>query len=515
MVQINQYTQRTTPQGAMISPNIRPSPVPGAIGELGRAISDGADRVEEHIADRWLAENLPSLQSEVTEAQMGALQSAPPDGAGVTGRVIGDADKIRQKYLKLAPNKRAQDKLSIQANDYILGAKDRTLAKEFEMRTKHTVTGAQNGNDAVAKIVGVDPSQFSERLTERIFAINQLEIPGPEKAALIEETKLNISYAKVASEINADPGGWLKADKAKDLAWGLLPKEVQDKAIESAENEVYVRTQRAEAEKNRVERELLKSAYDAATDSVLKGTPFVMPRGLGSYNELQVEEMRKRLVDQKRYESLGGAVESDPAYHDDLLAMMSDDNKTPFMTMIIDRSRLSERDYNTFNNAQIKFKSGRSTAVADVGQEVTRAIVAAGLNKGPKATEMNRTLQMMALDAVAQQEEEKGRPLNREERQQTVDGLVMGAIKEKRYFGLTEVPVPSVKRLDIATAPISSRFMARYNIPITSETLLSAQQEINKQKDDLSSILENEGKPVTPQNLAIKYWELYQEMPSQ
>lgn len=518
MVQINEYRQTTTPQGALVQPRAQSSGIGEAVAGVARAAGQAAgqaiqaqERRDERKARTWFAETAPSMQSELLALRQKALDEGPEDGDGITGRWLDEAEKVMQAYAKAAPNARAQEMLKIQGGEWLIQQKDRLVAEEFQRGQKYVATAFARGVDESAKVIAQDPAEFGSMVQQWEFSLSQSDLPNDVKAELRADARLKMAGAAVSAQIQADPASWIASDKSKDLPWNLLPKDAQDKFMAQAEQEVYVRQQRAEAAVAKEQKQLKDAAYNAATEAALSGQSFTPPAGLDPYEAQQAREYYTRLVEQQAYQAKGGSLTTDQEYYDQVLAAMSGEDKTPFLGMNIDRTRLSERDFRTFNNAQIRMREGRSTATADVSPYVKRAMTKAGIDKGPKAKAREQAWTMAMLDAVSQQEEALNRPLNQKELQDIADQTFLSVTETERLGGLHTSRTPTIREVDPAIAPIISGWLKDTPTEITPAAILELQRSIEEpdMQRALDAALEEQGKPPTKQNRAILYGEVY------
>jgi hypothetical protein len=514
MVDINQYQQQTTPQGAQAKATYQSSGIGEALAAAGRSTQDLAftlvdakKRREDRKAQAWYAENAPQMQSQIIDLQLKALAEGPEDGDGLTGAFLDEAEKVLQAYAKSAPNKRAQEILKARGGEWLVGQKDKMVGEEFVRGQKYVATAFERGMDSAAKVVAADPTEFVAMVQDMEFSLQQSPLTTEAKADLRVKLRQKLAVTKVAAEAQADPAKWLETDKSKDIAWNLLPLEAQQKMQAQAENEVRVRTAQEEAAREKAERETKRSAYDMATESVLNGTPYAPPPGMRPKDQQDVEEYRLRLAEQERYKQAGGAIESDPAYRDELLILMSSSSKAPFLESHIDKTRLSERDFQTFRTAQVRMSGDRSTRVSDVSRYVNKAMAAYGLDKGKLAKQRERTWNMVMLDAVAQKEDQLGRPLDDRE----MDEVAAAAFRQTDEGGFFRSPKPTVLQVDPQLGPIISGFLRDTTVAVSPENIVAVQQDIEKNREVLAAQLEAEGIPVTKAALAERYGQLYRQ----
>lgn len=559
---IQQYEQQHTPQGAMLPTDVaRPGAALGeAVAGLGRAVSGFAGNMDQ-IADRKAkvesARMLAEAELTLQEGLMtGADGLGETDPTGFAGTFNEGATKVREKLMEKAgdnPYLAGHLKLGyeeLQRRAFVSAMKvEREATGKFVSRQVTDLAGAN------VKLAINDPSRVAEliaKTTEQIDAAvgvnTEWRAESKVKAASAIAEGAISSLTKTdpvrAAEILADQKhvitASLSADRYDDLydkaqgasidyrgriAGGAIAAKAfasgglvaMDKALSGIKDEQVrmVAEKYAKAEytmldmqKNEIDQNRKKQAYDLATDAANKGIPFKPPAGLGSYETQQAVEYYQALVEQKAYQAKGGALTTNQEYLDELQAMMFAEDKTAFLRHNINETMLSARDYRTAKTTQARMTGGRTTSVSDVGAEVDRAMLENGYGKNEMNNKRASVWKMVALDMIAQREAETGIPVGVDERKKIIRESLGTVIGEDGWFQSAK-KAPSA--IDPKIATIISRGMVNTAIPITSERMFAIQQDIEANADKLDDTLEANGIPVTPQARAELYMLGYSE----
>jgi len=394
---------------------------------------------------RYLKEGFDNLQRNTfvnaMKVERGALQKYGEKQATdyVTAKV---------KLAGLRPENAAD--LMANVGQYIGEMKSMPAQWRAEVTTK---AASAIGEAAMMSMIKADPVGAAAVIADK---------ENPITAALSADAFMRLKPA--AENASIDFQGRTNGRALAAEAFRLQDPTLIDKAIEKiADPDMRDRTEKyAQAEyngmvaqKNHIENTHKKNEYDIATRAALDGVPY-QPTGniTSSYEQQQVVEYYQRMREQMLYQKEGGALSDDVNYVTEIQAMLYSGDKTAILGHFLDRTRLKESTFKTFNGAIERIKGDRNTRISDVGQYVDRAMVSSGLTSDADKRRAS-IYKMVLLDRVAQKEAELKRPLQDAELRQLATDVFSQKYETQGFFG-REIPavraVPPQAMLKISAA---------------------------------------------------------------
>lgn len=230
---------------------------------------------EEEEARAWASNALSKTKLDWATRLAQMKETAQPGAVDFTPTFVKDFDEYANETLKAAPKlaqKYMREKLVEYRNTLGQSALEFEAQARVDFRTDQFSQAAQNS----AKLMNVDPSQYSAVLTEQLNLIDASALPPIKKSALREKTIAQISEAATWTIMRKDPIKFLetigvnKSGAGLKGATGIEPFDNLpfDKRIASVGQALTLQSRaEADADKRReqmrktLEEEVLKDLY--------------------------------------------------------------------------------------------------------------------------------------------------------------------------------------------------------------------------------------------------------------
>jgi hypothetical protein len=280
---VPQYISQARPQGV-----VRPANIPGAVDVSGlvqgvsnassivsnQAARDAneAERIkaqQEHEA-RQLAEGeakvavanaVSEAQSNWTERLTTAMQSAPADAPNFTANTLKEFDAFAEQAVAKVPE------LGQQAmRERLAGIRNQIHGRAFQFETdarNAKIGGDYNsGLELDRNTVSADPSQYNQRLANRLSLLQGLGLGAETTAKMAEATRHDMAKSAAEGMVSRSPETFLKRT---GMAGGKTGKDGQPlptdpaKAAEAVQNDPVLRNLKPEVLTSLVERATMLS----------------------------------------------------------------------------------------------------------------------------------------------------------------------------------------------------------------------------------------------------------------
>lgn len=280
---VPQYISQARPQGV-----VRPANIPGAVDVSGlvqgvsnassivsnQAARDAneAERIkaqQEHEA-RQLAEGeakvavanaVSEAQSNWTERLTTAMQSAPADAPNFTANTLKEFDAFAEQAVAKVPE------LGQQAmRERLAGIRNQIHGRafQFEIDARNAKIGGDynSGLELDRNTVSADPSQYNQRLANRLSLLQGLGLGAETTAKMAEATRHDMAKSAAEGMVSRSPETFLKRT---GMAGGKTGKDGQPlptdpaKAAEAVQNDPVLRNLKPEVLTSLVERATMLS----------------------------------------------------------------------------------------------------------------------------------------------------------------------------------------------------------------------------------------------------------------
>ncbi len=197
--------------------------------------------------DLWLTRSLAELRSGTATGFLEAQNKAPADGAGFMQSRLEDYETRYRDTLDAAPTPEAAEEFQIRA----LGVRDDLVANATAFEAKLHGEAVRSTFTAslgqYAATVRADPMQFGGSLEEASAAIERLDLPADQRAALMSDTRETLGLSYFNGLIDADPGAARSALLAGGADALTLSPETRERMLGAADVEIRRRDAEARA----------------------------------------------------------------------------------------------------------------------------------------------------------------------------------------------------------------------------------------------------------------------------
>lgn len=297
---------------------IIPSRTGASIGPGVEDLAAGAQHLAQSEAANYSLQALSKAQSEWTQQFHDRSLNAQPGAPGFTPQLMGDYDKYVKDAVKGAPNQMAGRYLQNRLTEFGTHLAQQSISFEAGAKNAHNEEVAKQSADMTAMELQNNPSVYPQRLSERLSAIESMQMEPEAKEKLADYTKQTLSHFSVMGDINRDPyAAMLKLNDPKaDGYYQNLTAEQRQSLMTHADQTLHQRVSDAE----RVH-QLTKQEQQDNSDKLLKQGIAMSTQGsltagwvLGHSNTLEPNAMKYLLE-----ASSGKETQSDPKVYSDLL----------------------------------------------------------------------------------------------------------------------------------------------------------------------------------------------------
>lgn len=297
---------------------IIPTRTGASIGPGVDAFAEGLQHLAQSEAANYSLQALSKAQSEWTQQFHDRSLNAQPGAPNFTPQLMGDYDKYVKDTVKGAPNQMTGRYLQQRLTEFGTHLAQQSLSFEAGAKDAHNQQVAKDAADSTAVELQNSPANYGQRLSERLAAIDTMQMEPTAKEKLADYTKRTLSHFAVMGDINRDPyQSMLKLNDPKaDGYYQNLTAEQRQSLMTHADQMLHQRVADAE----RVH-QLAKQEQQDNSDKLLKQGIAMSQDGkltagwvLGHSNTLEPAAMKYLLE-----ASSGKETQSDPRTYSDLL----------------------------------------------------------------------------------------------------------------------------------------------------------------------------------------------------
>ncbi|RIJ00289.1 hypothetical protein DXK93_27400 [Achromobacter sp. K91] len=257
------------------------------LSDLGRAAIAIADEDGRAWASKTASDDQLKWMTRMQEAQAQAQPGAP----GFTEGMLSEFNDYRTKALAAAPAsaRRFYEAQLNQLGNYV---GTNSISWQAQQHRANTVSQYQQGADADAAAVSLDPSLYDDRRAARMAALSVSNLPPDVRATLASRSDGALAYAAGSSMVDMDPHGSLdaftRAGKGEATAGYDWISRLQAPQIEvlrrRAQSQVTALDNRAQLAQDRAEAKGARAIaeYDAQINSGVPAPPDKMIGWLGA-----------------------------------------------------------------------------------------------------------------------------------------------------------------------------------------------------------------------------------------
>jgi len=280
-----------------------------ALDSLGNSLMRAAgavQAVEQEDARAWASKTASDDQLKWMQRLQESKDSAQPGAPDFTPTLLKDFDDYAQQARGMAPPfaQRYYDTQLGQLRNYLGG---QAISFQAQQHRANTVAQYQEGADADAAAISLDPSLYDERRAARMAALNVSSLPPDVRDTLARKSDGALAYAAGASMVDKDPYGavnafaragsgeaipgydWINRLQAPQME--VLRRRAQSQAT-ALDNKAQLAQDRAEAKGAHAITE-----YDAQINSGIPAPPDKMIGWLGAAAGTIYEQAMKDRMD--------------------------------------------------------------------------------------------------------------------------------------------------------------------------------------------------------------------------
>lgn len=286
---IQQQQTTTSSAGPVMMPerSFQTNDVAQGLSDLGRAAIAIADEDGRAWASKTASDDQLKWMTRMQEAQAQAQPGAP----GFTEGMLSEFNDYRTKALAAAPAsaRRFYEAQLNQLGNYV---GTNSISWQAQQHRANTVSQYQQGADADAAAVSLDPSLYDDRRAARMAALSVSNLPPDVRATLASRSDGALAYAAGSSMVDMDPHGSLdaftRAGKGEATAGYDWINRLQAPQIEvlrrRAQSQVTALDNRAQLAQDRAEAKGARAIaeYDAQINSGVPAPPDKMIGWLGA-----------------------------------------------------------------------------------------------------------------------------------------------------------------------------------------------------------------------------------------
>lgn len=286
---IQQQQTTTSSAGPVMMPerSFQTNDVAQGFSDLGRAAIAIADEDGRAWASKTASDDQLKWMTRMQEAQAQAQPGAP----GFTEGMLSEFNDYRTKALAAAPAsaRRFYEAQLNQLGNYV---GTNSISWQAQQHRANTVSQYQQGADADAAAVSLDPSLYDDRRAARMAALSVSNLPPDVRATLASRSDGALAYAAGSSMVDMDPHGSLdaftRAGKGEATAGYDWINRLQAPQIEvlrrRAQSQVTALDNRAQLAQDRAEAKGARAIaeYDAQINSGVPAPPDKMIGWLGA-----------------------------------------------------------------------------------------------------------------------------------------------------------------------------------------------------------------------------------------
>lgn len=324
---------------------IIPSRTGASAGPGLEDLAAGAQRLAQSEAANYSLQALSKAQADWTQQFHDRTLNAQPGAPNFTPQFMGDYEKYVKDTVKAAPNQMAGRILQQRLTEFGNSLARQSLSFETDAKQAHNEQVVKQSADMTSVELQNDPSNYPQRLAERLSAINSMQMEPQAKEKLADYTKQTLSHFAVMGDINRDPyqaGLKLNDPKATGYYQNLTAEQRQSLMTHSDQ----VLHQRV-ADAERVH-QLAKQEQQDNSDKLLKQGIAMSQQGslsagwvLGHSQTLEPNAMKYLLE-----AAAGKETQSDPHVYSDLLTrtVRGEDTRSDIQSAFTD-GLLSKEDF--------------------------------------------------------------------------------------------------------------------------------------------------------------------------
>lgn len=447
------------------------------------------------------------VKERIAQIQRGVDQKIISNQAQAQGRYIGHiVNKTLDNYTKsaiidgttegfLEAEKGAYDSL-----DKIGGAAaGEDVKRKWSADTAAAILAKINDKDpeAAKKILADKEHPLTKRITADQY--EQLDRVATKGAQNVEAADKGDNIGRGAFDSHGEAGASIIKEESEKASGGspVMAQDIERNARAAftqakAENDARVNAER-----------------DRMFDATARGESWTPPSWLHGADLASIDEQHKRQVENLQNDAEGFRRSSDEAYLNQVIAAASAQDKTEFVTTPLDKTRLSRRDYDRWNQARIKMSGDRTATEGEIGPAVDRYIDA---HKFPGSSQQQKeriaAIKGVMLDLVAAKEKEAKRKISKPEMDAAFaeafgqTAKVQASILGFEMDGATK---SAIDLINPKTATIISGAIKDAGGIPSPKYIVQVQQDIERKRDLIESRLSESGTPISDENVYRYY----------
>ncbi|SDV49186.1 hypothetical protein [Chitinasiproducens palmae] len=243
-------------------------------GQAGFGLAAAVHIQEQEDGRAWAAKTAGEFQLSQIERMRQQQDSAAPGAADFTPNFLKGYDEDAATALLTAPTPTARKFLEASLTSQRTSLGGQAINWQATQQRDYNVSQYQDGSNAAARIVAMDPSQYDQQRAQQTALLQSSVLPPDIKAKLGEHSRDVLATAAGTAALNADPASAYAAltsplDKAPQWVRDLPPQKLvmlqQHAGLQVQRQANAAETQRIAAENASTD------AYNASFDLIDKG----------------------------------------------------------------------------------------------------------------------------------------------------------------------------------------------------------------------------------------------------
>lgn len=222
-------------------------------------------RLEHNEAVSYVTNASSKARADWTEQLVNGSIEQPE---GLTQRLLKDWDAYADKAEKDAPE-RAKPLLKQRMIEMRSTLHDKAFSLETKARQDKLSSDFFTGLEDDARLIYADPSEFSDRLANRIAAAKTLVVPPAQREAMALKAREQLSFAAASVAVDRDPAEWLSRKKEDPVRSVMDPRQLMS-MDDHARARLAQAQSRAQAGRDQAVKESVK-ALDDLSEFVREG----------------------------------------------------------------------------------------------------------------------------------------------------------------------------------------------------------------------------------------------------
>lgn len=200
---IGEYTPQVPVEEGMrrVIPEVSGASVAPELGEFGASLQ----RVATSEAANYTASALSQAQGQWVQQLQKSQESAAPGAPNFTPTFMQQYADYSKEAVKNAPNSLAARMLQQHLGEFGQQLQTRAMAFESQARTDHNVDVSKQSVDAAGNELMLDPSVFNQRLAQRSYLIDSMNLDPQTKEKLQTYAHTEMARYATLGAIQKDP----------------------------------------------------------------------------------------------------------------------------------------------------------------------------------------------------------------------------------------------------------------------------------------------------------------------